>query len=281
MTNGKTRRFRSWALIALGLLCCARAHAAGDADTDLIAPNVAEAERHAAQAYAAYQAKDYAQAAALYKMAFDVAPSADALFNIARVYDLGLRDRPLAMTFYRRYVADAGATPERIKRATQRLAELRAAELAELETRPAETPAASTPVASALPVGSTSSVPAHEMSDAWSGWEIAALTSGAAGTVALGVGIAYGIALQSAADRANRGCDGNACRSQRSVDAAHEAARDARVANWGLGLGLGLLAGATAAWLLDPGAEEAEPASLELAPIAGSAELGASLTGRW
>jgi tetratricopeptide (TPR) repeat protein len=274
-------------LAAASLLCSSGAWASNEPEADPIAKTVAEAERYAAQAYAAYQKKDYAEAVALYQEALQAAPSADALFNIARIYDLGLRDRPLAITFYRRYVSDPGATPERIKRTNQRLTELKDAELAETETDPSTHPVAAPVVAApavaeTLAAASWAADPGREGDSAWSNWSIAALTSGAAGTVALSVGIGYAVALKSAAGRANHECDGNDCRSQSGVEAAQAAARYERVANLGLGIGGGLLAGAALMWLLEPDSPQASrQAAVQLAPIAGASELGATLTGSW
>src|SRR6187549_514967 len=71
-------------------------------------------EQRAAEAFSAYSNKDYAAAVALYLQAYQAAPSGSILYNIARIYDTKLADRPLAITFYRRYIADPGAYTERI-----------------------------------------------------------------------------------------------------------------------------------------------------------------------
>jgi hypothetical protein len=277
---------RSWrlgssALAAAGLLFSSGAWASPEPEAKATPPDVAQAELSAAQAYEAFQRKDYASAVALYQAAFEAAPSADALFNIARVYDLGLRDRSLAITFYRRYVSDPGATPERIQRANERLTELREAEVAELTTRPAPPPLAQPAPAPPEPLAAPAS-PEQDTGAEWSASKTAALATGAAGAVALGVGVGFGISLLSTAERANRECDGNDCRSQRGVDAARAAARDARWATWGLAVGGSLLAGATLIWLLEPDASPAaEPAHVKLSPIAGASELGLALAGSW
>jgi tetratricopeptide (TPR) repeat protein len=243
-----------------------------------------EAERQAEKAYAAYQQKDYTGAIELYEKAYGAAPSADALFNIARVYDLGLRDRSRAIEFYRRYVSDSDASAERIRQVNQRLTQLEEAELAETEKRP-PTPTAvdsSPPDGASARAAPVSADPERDGGLAWSSWKVAALTVGASGVVALGVGAGYGAALVGKAKRANRECDGNACASQTGVDAARAAARDARVANWALGIGGSLVASAALLWLLEPEPpNRSQRGSLRLTPIAGSYELGAALTGRW
>jgi tetratricopeptide (TPR) repeat protein len=60
------------------------------------------AEKKAAQAFEAYQAKRFAEAVGLYLEAHRAAPNADVLYNVARIYDAKLGDRPLAISFYRR-----------------------------------------------------------------------------------------------------------------------------------------------------------------------------------
>src|SRR5262245_9879778 len=89
------------------------------------AADVALSERYAARAYEAYKRKDYQSAIALYQKALEAAPSADILYNIARIYDLREADRALAISFYGRYVDDPGALPDRIELVKRRLAVLR------------------------------------------------------------------------------------------------------------------------------------------------------------
>ena len=55
-------------------------------------PDVARAESYAAEAFQAYAEKDYPRAVALYQQALDAAPSADIVYNIARIYDTKLED---------------------------------------------------------------------------------------------------------------------------------------------------------------------------------------------
>jgi len=242
---------------------------------DATTQRVAEAEAIAERAYAAYVARDYATAIALYHQAFDRAPSADALFNIARIYDLGLRDRALAITFYRRYLGDPGALPERIQRANQRLSELRLAELAELAAaEPPPSPRART-LAAAPPA-----IEARPKSGL-SAWRIAALAAGATGAAAAGLGAVFGVTVLSDAERANADCDGEVCRSRTGLDAAHAASRHAALATWGIAGGAGLMAGGVLLWVIDPGAEPDRRGDVRVDPVAGASELGLALSGRW
>ena len=272
-TSQRSVRFCGAVLLVLSL--CASAGAADSAATDDPAQRVADAEVLAERAYAAYAGGDYAAAVALYHQAFERAPSADALFNIARVYDLGLRDRELAMRFYRRYLSDPGARPERIQRANQRLAELRLAE----EAEQAALAPSSTTARAASAREARSSV---EAEPGLSSWQVAALATGAAGVVVASLGAVFGVAVLSDAERANADCDGNRCRSQMGLDAAHAASRHATFATWGVAAGAGLMASGALLWLLAPDAHAAEPGEdLQVAAVAGSSQLGLALSGRW
>jgi len=264
---------RSWPCRAavLALALSAGAGATENPATDAAARRVTEAEALAERAYAAYVVRDYAAAVALYHQAFERAPSADALFNIARIYDFGLRDRSLAMSFYRRYLGDPGALPERIQRANQRLAELRLAEQAELAPLPSPRASGTAPVpatAETATAGGLSSV------------RIAALATGAVGAVAAGVGAAFGMTVLSDARRANDDCNGDRCRSQVGLDAADAASRHATLATWGIAAGAGLMASGALLWVLDPGADVRD-ADVRVDPVAGASELGLALSGKW
>src|SRR5688500_1131432 len=100
--------------IAMGAAVCglrsphARAESAAVAVSAL---DVARAEQYAADAFDAYGRKAYAEAIALYERAYSIAPNGDViLYNIARIYDVGLHSRSLAIDYYRRYTAAPGAT---------------------------------------------------------------------------------------------------------------------------------------------------------------------------
>jgi tetratricopeptide (TPR) repeat protein len=262
------------AALALGLSAHAWATEGGVAAPDAAAQRVAEAEALAERAYEAYVARDYATAVALYSHAFERAPSADALFNIARIYDMGLRDRALAISFYRRYLSDPGASPDRIQRANVRLAELRLAEQAELAAPPAPEPAP-------RPVESEARPSDADGSAGLSSWQVAAIVVGATGAVATGLGAVYGVTVLSDAERANENCDGDRCRSQVGVDAARAASRHATLATWGIAAGAGLMASGALLWLLDPGAGDAARGDMRVDPIASASELGLALSGEW
>lgn len=262
---------------ALALVLSARTWATEEvvaAAPEAAEQRVAEAEALAERAYEAYVARDYATAVALYSHAFERAPSADALFNIARIYDMGLRDRALAISFYRRYLSDPGASPERIVRANVRLAELRLAEQAELTAPPA-------PEAAPRREASEARASATEASGGLSGWHVAAIVMGTTGAVATGLGAVYGVTVLSDADRANDDCDGDRCRSQLGIDAARAASRHATLATWGVSVGAGLMASGALLWFLDPSADDAPRRDVRVDPVASASELGLALSGSW
>lgn len=244
--------------------------------------DVVGAERYADEAFQAYSKKDYAKAVALYRKAYDAAASADILYNIARIYDTGLRDRPLAITFYRKYVGDPGATPERIVTANERIALLRAAEEAAAAPTPDVSAMSKPPVVSpAVPL--TGAKPER---DAGFPMKVAGISTAAAGVVLLGVGVGMGVAAKSKADVADKYCDGNDCTSQRGVDANEDAKSKAKVSTIGLVTGGVLVGTGVTLWLIGNKRASREHSvgslsNLRLSPIAGASEFGAILSGRW
>jgi tetratricopeptide (TPR) repeat protein len=259
--------------LALSFPAPARAEAL---PADEIAARVLTAEGYAAQAFEAYGRKHYAEAVALYEQAYATAPSADALFNIARIYDIGLRDRALAIAAYERCLSEPGSTPERLERVSERLLGLRRTERAVLESEHGPVPAG----AAALPVQAPS---ASEPRPHSSALPTAALITGAAGVVGIGVGLGFGLSVLSDADTANAACNENRCTSQQGVAAAKSASTKATLATTGVSVGAALLVTGAVLWLLDGESEVEQPAppGVRLTPVASASELGVALGGTW
>jgi tetratricopeptide (TPR) repeat protein len=237
---------------------------------------VALSERYAARAFEAYKRKDYQSAIALYQKALEASPSADILYNIARIYDLGLRDRALAISFYSRYVNDPGAVPNRIEGANKRLAELRAAELAAVTPAPAE-PLAPTAVVAPQPPPMPLPAAPDESSTALT---TSAIITGSIGLVGIGLGVGFGLAAQSDLDESDRYCDGNQCTSQIGVEAAKDASREANIATIGFAAGGTLLALGAVLWFVSGGSEHPELApELAWTPRVGPNELSLAFSG--
>jgi hypothetical protein len=255
---------------------------ADDRETGARAAHVALAERYAAAAFEAYRVRDYGRAVSLYEQALAAAPSADILYNMARVYDVGLRDRRLAIAYYERYSADPAASPERLDTVTQRLGELRAAELASMGALAEDDPG----IARDFPLDAASiaaprAAPRTE-SEGLRPLQVTALALGGVGLVGMGLGIGFGLWARTEEDTWRRACEGNACTSQRGVEAAQSAARRAGVATVSLAVGGGLLAASAVLWLLDGDIERPSSAApLRLTPVLDAARLGGSLSGQF
>ena len=155
--------------------------------------DVALAERYAAAAFEAYRVRDYGRAVSLYEQALAAAPSADILYNMARVYDVGLRDRRLAIAYYERYTADPAAVANRLGTATERLHELRAAELASMGALAEDDPgiARDFPL-DAAPIAAPSTAPTAE-DDGLRPLQVTAIALGSVGLVGLGLGVGFGL----------------------------------------------------------------------------------------
>jgi tetratricopeptide (TPR) repeat protein len=238
---------------------------------------VEQAEQFAARAFDAYQQGRHAQAVALYEQAYASAPSADALYNIARIHDVGLHDRSRAIAAYERCLLEPGATPERLQRAGERIIQLRrsVAQALPSERWPTEASLELPPPPSAATE--------QEPPQGWSSLRGAAVISGAVGVVSVGAGLGFGVAALSDADRANAACTGNRCRTQRGVDAAKSASTRATLATTGVGVGAALLATSVTLWILGArGETEREaPPRVSFTPVAGERELGMAVQGKW
>ena len=280
-----SRRPPGWSFLLLVpslLALLTRPVSAREGDGTDVNADVASAEQKASQAFDAYQAKRFAEAVALYLEAYRAAPSADVLYNVARIYDTKLGDRPLAISFYRRYITDPGAVADRIQIANDRLVALREAEVA--ATRPAAAPEPAAPApAAAADVRADASFGAEP---GWQAAEVTGVVMGVTGILALGVGTGYGIAAMNEMETVRDICPNNVCSEQRGIDAAESASNHATVSTIALASGGALLAlGAVFYfWLGDDPGDGPRQASgknvqLALGPRRGGAAL--ELGGTW
>jgi hypothetical protein len=252
------------------------------------ASQVSLSEQRAAEAFQAYSKKDYAGAVALYLQAYDAAPSGSILYNIARIYDTKLGDRPLAITYYRRYIADPGAYVERIAFANERLKQLREAEtlsqnLADTNRPSKQTQPSEAKTSATTEVHAPAQAPdATESPRGWSAMRYTGVVFGGAGLLALGTGAAFGLSAMAKANTVQQLCDGNACTSQRGVDTANSARDAATAADIGLIAGAGLLAVGTALFVLGGRhSSEAPPPALRFDTRASSSALALEVSGKW
>jgi tetratricopeptide (TPR) repeat protein len=222
------------------------------------------AESKADQAFQAYQSKRFAEAVALYTEAYNAAPNADILYNVARIYDAKLLDRPLAINFYRRYITDPGAVADRIQIANERLLALREAELAATQpTREAETTVAAAAIDTRRASVSAPTGPG------WSTAEVLGVALASTGVVALGVGTGFGVAAMGETNTVNDLCQDNVCSEQRGIDTAQRARDHATISTIGFASGGALLAlGAVLYFWV--GGEESAPLAPEPSPALGA-----------
>jgi hypothetical protein len=256
----------------------ARARAEGVANTS----DVARAEGYAADAFEAYARKDYSAAVALYLKALETSPTADMLYNLARIYDGKLKDRQLAIDYYRRYVRDPGAEPTRLRAANERLSQLLELEAINTEAPPvgkrAELP-------SSAPSSNDSRVPArpNARDEGITGLHILGIVALTAGVTGLGIGGGFGLAAKSNDEVAEQFCDGNACRTQRGLDASHDATSAATISTVGFIAGGVLSTLGIVTLLIASSGDETERnvASLSLTPLTGPNVVGTQIAGQW
>ncbi|HKU43521.1 MAG TPA: hypothetical protein VJR89_35405 [Polyangiales bacterium] len=263
-------------LLATGIAGALVPAAAQDAQPS---PEVARAEAFATEAYQAYERKEYERAVELYQQALAAAPSADIIYNLARIYDSKLRDRKRAIEFYERYTLDTGAEPNRVRTANERLAELRELDSVANE-QPREAPQPAAAAVSARPEApAPAQPPPPKARGGLNGVQLAGLISGAAGIAALGVGVGFGIAAKSDADVAHEMCDGNQCSTQEGVDAALAADRAATVSTVAFIAGGTLVAIGVTFLLVGSSGGSQEHARLSVSPAAGPGLLGLRTAG--
>jgi hypothetical protein len=256
----------------------ARAHAEGVSN----ASDVARAEGFAADGFEAYTRKDYSAAIALYLKALDTAPTADMLYNLARIYDGKLKERQLAIDYYRRYVRDPGAEPTRLRAANERLSQLLELEAISTETPPVR-PRAELP--SSAPATSDNRAPARSNSheQGITSTQVLGILALTVGVTSLGIGGGFGWAAKSDSEVADEFCNGNACRSQRGVDASRDASSAATISTIGFIAG-GVLSTLGVMTLLIASSDdetERKVASLSLAPLTGPNVVGTQIAGQW
>jgi hypothetical protein len=259
--------------------------------------DVSRSESYAAEAFEAYQKKDFQGAVVLYMKALEAAPSADVLFNLAKIYDTKLNDRPLAMSFYRRYIADPGAEPERVRTANARLVELRDLEAAANEKPAATSPAAATgsgeeqkTLASGGNRGgpsgggeSAKTLPPAADSHGLTGMQWAGIATGVVGLGGVVVGTVFGFGAKSDVDIAKQDCSGNDCRTQRGVDAAKDASSKADVSTIAFIAGGALTVVGTILLIAGGSSTSTErpTAHVRITPYAGPGSLGTQVSGRF
>lgn len=250
--------------------------------TDVVtsAQSRSAAEEFAASAMAAYRSGDHELAIELYQLAHEQAPSADILFNLARIYDWALNDREKAMQLYQQAATEPGVKPERIVKARLRLVELRAAERRQKREKARRTAEAEAEAARTM---ATISVVSSKVRDESKGPDRGLVWALAAGSISVAsVGAVYGLSALAKARRARSLCEGNSCESSVGVQAVQDASRHGNVATGAL-LTSGLFLG-VASWLYfreNSGPKLGSASKVQLAADVGSANFALHLRGTW
>lgn len=246
------------------------------------ASEVARAEEYAARAFDAYSRQDYVEAVSLYQIALDAAASPDIIYNLARIYDLKLKDRAPALSFYQRYVTDPGADPQRVRIANGRLAALRELERIQVESTraPGEVAASGDATGPAAESGASRTA-ADGPRSGIAGLQVASLVVGAVGIAGAGVGIGYGFDAKSNADVSHDLCNGNLCTTPRGVDAAKVASNSATISTIAFVAGGALIAASVTMLVLSSTGSGEREASAQLVPYADRYGGGTQWVGRW
>jgi len=200
------------------------------------------AEQLADQGYASYEAGKYTDAIAFYMKAFQVAGDARLLYNIASIYDRKLHDRALAEDFYRRYLRSTTTEPSLVKKANERLTELKNERETLKENGDAPTRAPAAPPSKSEPAPPSGS----------SSMRTAGIVVGVAGLALVGVGAGFGLSASSKADEVARDCPNDRCVVPDAVGKRDDASRDATLSTIFVGAGLAAVAGGTLLVVLAP-----------------------------
>lgn len=182
-------------------------------------PQIELAERYAAEAYEAYERREYGVAIRLYRSSLAAAASADVLFNMARIYDAKLSDRARASELYTRYLEQPDAEPKRIELAQQRLAALH---LLEQEEQRRSGQEAERRLSAQAAVD-------HQREDARRRRRASAIVIGSLGVASLALATGFGLAAWDRKRRVDDSCQRELCVSERGVRAAEDGTRMAHL----------------------------------------------------
>ena len=196
------------------------------------------ADKIADQGYKAYEAGKFADAVSLYSKAFQTSGDPRLLYNIASIYDRKLKDRVLAEDFYRRYLTNPNNEPNLVKKATERLAELKGED-------DREKPAAAAAAAPPPPPPRAPEKKAFPLREA-------GVVVGGVGLVFVIVGSAFGVAALSKSADVRDDCPNDVCAHAASAATRDTASHDATASTVFWGLGLAAIGGGVAMVFLDP-----------------------------
>jgi tetratricopeptide (TPR) repeat protein len=219
------RRFVGVIVLALGMTPVSSY--GGEPSSD---PAADTAEQLGDDAYRAFEEGKLREAIALYERAFDAAPSARFLLNIAEIYER-LHDAERAAAYYRRYVEAPDAETELAARARERL---------DAPPPPAADMPKTEPTTQATPPAAPSPL------RTWG------FVLGGTGLGVVVLGAVLGLVAKSKNDEAGRSCVGQKCSDPRALSLTDQAAGLATAADVAFVTGGLLTAGGLTLVLLSP-----------------------------
>jgi hypothetical protein len=262
------------AILLVELAPCAPARADGRD------PNVQAVEALTNQAYELTVQNKYSEAIGAYMRAYELSHAGAILFNIATIYDRKLRERSLAMEYFRRYLQATDAVPDFARKAAERLSELKEEEAAEARARSsvAVAPTPATPATETdTPSLPESPPPANT---GVSPLKPLGIVLGAIGLVGVGTSLGLGALAQSRNTDANRYCSATACATSQGVTLEHQAGDFATAATVTFISGASLLAIGVTLFLAAPrGGTKASAASFTVQPTVGASSGGLRIDG--
>jgi tetratricopeptide (TPR) repeat protein len=219
------------------------------------APAAVDVEALARRASDLYRAEQYTEAVQVYLQAWQAAPAAALLYNVAHIYDRKLAERELAIDFYRRYITSPDADPAAVARATERIQTLKQQQAEAAAAAAAKPP----PVVTAPPPDPAPAVVAQPAESPPSrrrtvGWILAG-----GGVALLAGGGALGYVARTDADAYADSTDLDEKRDYRDGGRSKALAADVM-------MGVGLAAGAAGAFLLLTGGDDAAPVAVGAGP---------------
>jgi hypothetical protein len=232
-------------LFVLAMSCPCITHAGEPAaGTHAARTDGPSAEQLAEQAFKAYEAGDFGGAVGLYMQSFQISGDARVLFNVASIYDKKLHDRALAEDFYRRYLKSTTTEPELVKKANDRLVELKK----ESETSSNDKDAKG----AAPPRHDEPPPPRQEPQTSTFPWRPVGLGLAGVGVVGVAIGAIFGLSALSKADDLKTTCPNDVCPDEGGPTLRDDAASAATASTILFTGGLVLVAGGAALFFLAP-----------------------------
>ena len=255
-------------LVALGGVGARHAAAAEGPPSD----PTARAEWYSARAEEAFQAGKFEDAIKLYVAAYESAPSASILYNVAFIYDRRLKEPELALDYYQRVAKAADADRTLVDKAQGRITALKAQlDKPDKPDRPPDKPPPDKPPPDKPPPDKP---PPEESGH----FPVGPVITMSAGGLVLATGLAFGLMAEGTE------ADFHAAESSADKRSLQATGRDqALFADVCMAVGGAAIVGGLVWLLVDSGSTETEGRvdTVGIAPFAGPGGAGVALGGRF